>query len=128
MNQSAFSYFALYVISDWNILISFFLLFFLTVFQLETLRLRALGRLKNLEWFDGIHVSDEEMTVALKLAAASRPSSFSILAHARTDQDKPRTLSLVPTAQSILANSQNKPVKLVDDDSQWFVKVTNTWR
>ncbi|XP_029195766.2 leucine-rich repeat-containing protein 9-like isoform X1 [Acropora millepora] len=92
--------------------------------KLETLRLRALGRLKNLEWFDGIHVSDEEMTVALKLAAASRPSSFSILAHARTDQDKPRTLSLVPTAQSILANSQNKPVKLVEDDSQWFVKVT----
>ncbi|XP_068737471.1 leucine-rich repeat-containing protein 9-like isoform X3 [Montipora capricornis] len=92
--------------------------------KLETVRLRALGRLKNLEWLDGIQVTDEEMTIALKQAAASRPSPFAILAHARTDQNKPRTLSLVPTAQSILANSQNKPVRLIDDDSQWFIKVT----
>lgn len=88
--------------------------------------MRALGRLKNLEFLDGIRVTDEEMTIALKMAAASRPSSFAILAHARTDQSKPRTLSLVPTAQAILANSQNKPVKLVDDDSQWFIKVTRS--
>lgn len=88
--------------------------------------MRALGRLKNLEFLDGIRVTDEEMTIALKMAAASRPSSFAILAHARTDQSKPRTLSLVPTAQAILANSQNKPVKLVHDDSQWFIKVTRS--
>ncbi|CAH3150734.1 unnamed protein product [Pocillopora meandrina] len=90
----------------------------------ETLRMRALGRLKNLEYLDGVQVTDEEMTTALKMAAASRPSSFAILAHARTDQSKPRTLSLVPTAQAILASSQNRPVKLQDDDSQWFIKVT----
>ena len=96
------------------------------MFQPETLRMRALGRLKNLECLDGVNVTDEEMTTALKMAAASRPSSFSILAHARTDQSKPRTLSLVPTAQAILANSQNKPVKLMDDDSQWFQKVTSS--
>ncbi|XP_078381877.1 leucine-rich repeat-containing protein 9-like isoform X2 [Oculina patagonica] len=90
----------------------------------ETLRMRALGRLKNLEYLDGVQVTDEEMTTALKMAAASRPSSFAILAHARTDQSKPRTLSLVPTAQAILASSLNKPVKLQDDDSQWFIKVT----
>ena len=87
--------------------------------------MRALGRLKNLEYLDGIQVTDEEMTIALKMAATSRPSSFAILAHARTDQSKPRTLSLVPTAQTILANSQNKPVKLMDDDSQWFIKVSH---
>ena len=85
--------------------------------------MRALGRLKNLEYLDGVQVTDEEMTTALKMAAASRPSSFAILAHARTDQSKPRTLSLVPTAQAILASSQNRPVKLQDDDSQWFIKV-----
>ena len=95
------------------------------MFQPETFRMRALGRLKNLECLDSVNVTDEEMTTALKMAAASRPSSFSILAHARTDQSKPRTLSLVPTAQAILANSQNKPVKLMDDDSQWFQKVTS---
>lgn len=86
--------------------------------------MRALGRLKNLEYLDGIQVTDEEMTTALKMAAASRPSPFAILAHARTDQSKPRTLSLVPTAQAILATSLNKPVKLQDDDSRWFIKVT----
>lgn len=85
--------------------------------------MRALGRLKNLEYLDGVQVTDEEMTTALKMAAASRPSSFAILAHARTDQSKPHTLSLVPTAQAILASSQNRPVKLQDDDSQWFIKV-----
>ena len=86
--------------------------------------MRALGRLKNLEYLDGIQVTDEEMTTALKMAAASRPSPFAILAHARTDQSKPRTLSLIPTAQAILATSLNKPVKLQDDDSRWFIKVT----
>ena len=88
--------------------------------------MRALGRLKNLEYLDGIQVTDEEMTTALKMAAVSRPSPFAILAHARTDQNKPRTLSLVPTAQAILASSLNKPVKFQDDDSQWFIKVTGT--
>ena len=91
--------------------------------QAETLRMRALGRLKNLEYLDGIRVSDGEMTIALKMAAASRPSSFAILAHAWTDQSKPRTLGLVTTAHAILASSQNRPVKVVEDDSQWFVKV-----
>ncbi|KAJ7312817.1 Leucine-rich repeat-containing protein 9, partial [Desmophyllum pertusum] len=76
------------------------------------------------EYLDGVQVTDEEMTAALKMAAASRPSSFAILAHARTDQSKPRTLSLVPTAQAILVSSRNKPVTLQDDDSQWFIKVT----
>lgn len=85
--------------------------------------MRALGRLKNLGYLDGVQVTDEEMTTALKMAAASRPSSFAILAHARTDQSKPRTLSLVPTGQAILASSQNRPVMLQDDDSQWFIKV-----
>ncbi|XP_048590343.1 leucine-rich repeat-containing protein 9 isoform X2 [Nematostella vectensis] len=90
----------------------------------ETLRMRALGRLKNLEFLDGKPVTDEEMATALRMAAASRISSFAILAHARTDQVKPRALSLRSTAEIILASSHNKPARPLDDDSQWFVKVT----
>ena len=86
--------------------------------------MRALGRLKNLEELDGIPVSNEELTTALKMAAASRISSFAVLAHSRTDQVRPRTLSLVSTAHIILTTSFKKPVRPMDEDSQWFVKVT----
>ena len=85
--------------------------------------MRALGRLKNLEVLNRTPVTDEEITTALRMAAASRISSFALLAHARTDECKPRTLSLAPTAQVILATSRHKPVKLADEDSQWFAKV-----
>ena len=85
--------------------------------------MRALGRLKNLEVLDGVQVTDEEMATALRMAAASRISSFAILAHARTDDRKPRTLSLAPTAQVIVTTSRQKPIKLTDEDSQWFSKV-----
>ena len=85
--------------------------------------MRALGRLKNLEVLDGVKVTDEEMATALRMAAASRISSFAILAHSRTDDHKPRTLSLAPAAQVVVSTSRQNPAKLTDDDSHWFAKV-----
>ena len=85
--------------------------------------MRALGRLKNLEELDGVSVSNEELTTALKMAAASRISSFAVVAHSRTDRVRPRTLSLAPAADTICATSLLKPSRPMDEDSQWFVKV-----
>ncbi|KAK3738851.1 hypothetical protein QZH41_015070 [Actinostola sp. cb2023] len=96
----------------------------LCVTMLDTLRMRALGRLKNLEVLDGKPVMADEVATSLRMAAASRISTFAILAHSRTNQVKPHSLSLFPTAQTILATSNQKPARPMDDDNQWMVKVT----
>ena len=85
--------------------------------------MRALGRLKNLEVLDGKPVMADEVATSLRMAAASRISTFAILAHSRTNQVKPHSLSLFPTAQTILATSNQRPARPMDDDNQWMVKV-----
>ena len=68
-------------------------------------------------------VTEEETALAIRMAACSRIAYVTILAHSRTDETKPRTLSL-DSATSILMNiSRNKPVKLYEDDKKWFFKV-----
>ena len=44
------------------------------LFQLEGLRLRAIGRIKSLTFLNGERVTDTESAAALRLAAGSRIS------------------------------------------------------
>ena len=72
---------------------------------------------------DNQHVTDEETTLALRMAACSRIAYITVLAHSRTDTETLRTLNLSSTADILMATSRNKPVKLCEDDKQWFLKV-----
>lgn len=91
----------------------------------ENIRLRIIGRLKSLTLLDGSCVSETEATAALRVAAGSRISHLSIMTHARTDTNKPRSLSLMPTPHILERISRNKLEKVNDHDSHWFLKVTS---
>lgn len=91
--------------------------------QPDELRLRIVGRLKSLTTLDGQPVTEIEATGALRMAAGSRVSQISLLSHSRTDDQRPRSLSLNSTAQIITQNSRAKPEKIGDHDTQWYQKV-----
>ncbi|XP_078672195.1 leucine-rich repeat-containing protein 9-like isoform X1 [Branchiostoma floridae x Branchiostoma belcheri] len=90
----------------------------------DDLRLRTIGRLKSLTKLNGVTVTEAEATAALRLAAGSRISQVSLLAHSRTDQLRPRSLSLAPYAQILTQVSRNKPDRAGEQDSFWYNKVT----
>ncbi|XP_076099461.1 leucine-rich repeat-containing protein 9-like isoform X2 [Mytilus galloprovincialis] len=91
----------------------------------ENLRLRIIGRLKSLTLLDGSCVSETEATGALRIAAGSRISHLSLLTHTRTDNNKPRSLSLLTTPHILEKISRSKPEKMNEHDSHWFLKVTS---
>lgn len=68
-------------------------------------------------------VTESEATAALRMAAGSRISQVSLLAHTRTDVVRPRSLSLASCAQLLTLISRNKPDRLSENDSNWYSKV-----
>ncbi|XP_033624638.1 leucine-rich repeat-containing protein 9-like [Asterias rubens] len=93
----------------------------------DGLRLRTIGRLKSLSMLDGQAVTESEATAALRMAAGSRISQVSLLAHTRTDVVRPRSLSLASCAQLLTLISRNKPDRLSENDSNWYSKVTTLY-
>ena len=81
------------------------------------------GRIKSLRKLDDEPVTEAEATAALRMAAGSRISQVSLLAHARTDAQPPANLSLLPNAQFLLLNSRNKPDRTGEQDNVWYSKV-----
>ena len=71
-------------------------------------------------------VTELEATAALRVAAGSRICQLSLLTHARVDLCKPRSLSLMPTAEILEKQSHNRPEKLNDTDTHWYLKVRLT--
>uniref|UniRef100_A0A8C4GVW8 Leucine rich repeat containing 9 n=1 Tax=Dicentrarchus labrax TaxID=13489 RepID=A0A8C4GVW8_DICLA len=65
----------------------------------RVLRMTILGRLITLTHLDDMMVAEEEAAVALQMAAGSKINQASLLAHSRTDSDRPRSLSLLSTAR-----------------------------
>ncbi|XP_077999840.1 leucine-rich repeat-containing protein 9-like isoform X2 [Glandiceps talaboti] len=90
----------------------------------DGLRLRTIGRLKSLTKLNGSSVTESEATAALRMAAGSRISQVSLLAHSRTDKTRPRSLSLASYAQILWSTSRNKPDRVGENDSQWYLQVT----
>ncbi|RUS71694.1 hypothetical protein EGW08_020538 [Elysia chlorotica] len=90
----------------------------------KNLRLRAIGRLRNLQVMDLQPVEEEEAGLAFRCAAGSRISQLSLLTHSRTDTYVPRSLSLGDSAHIISQISRHKPVKSGDLDVTWYLQVT----
>ncbi|XP_052769048.1 leucine-rich repeat-containing protein 9-like isoform X3 [Mya arenaria] len=91
----------------------------------DSLRLRIIGRLKLLNLLNGATVTESESSAALRIAAGSRISQVSLLTFSRTDQSRPRSLSLLSTAQVLCTTSRHKPEKLSDHDTHWYSKITS---
>lgn len=94
------------------------------IFQPQNIRLRVIGRLKSLTLLDGSAVTEHEATAALRVAAGSRICQLSLLTHARVDSHKPRSLSLMPTAEILEKQSHHRPEKLGETDTHWYQKVS----
>ncbi|GFN97682.1 leucine-rich repeat-containing protein 9 [Plakobranchus ocellatus] len=90
----------------------------------KDLRLRTIGRLRNLQVMDLRNVEEEEAARALRCAAGSRISQLSLLTHSRTDTEVPRSLSLGDSAHIITQISRLKPFKSSDLDVTWYLQVT----
>ena len=95
------------------------------MFQPSGLRLRTIGRIRSLTKLNGIAVTEEEATAALRMAAGSRISQVSLLAHSRMDPHRPRSLSLNSYAQILTQSSRWKPDRAGDSDNAWYSKVSD---
>ncbi|XP_062619612.1 leucine-rich repeat-containing protein 9-like isoform X3 [Saccostrea cucullata] len=93
----------------------------------QNLRLRVIGRLKSLTLLDGSAVTEHEATAALRVAAGSRICQLSLLTHARVDSHRPRSLSLMPTAEILEKQSHHRPEKISETDTLWYQKVTSLY-
>nr|XP_046268045.1 leucine-rich repeat-containing protein 9 isoform X2 [Scatophagus argus] len=90
----------------------------------ETIRMTMLGRLTTLTHLDDMMVAEEEAAEAVQMAAGSRINQASLLAYSRTNSDRPRSLSLLSTAQlqcllSPVPWSLNQELEL-----DWTAKIT----
>ncbi|KAM4625879.1 leucine-rich repeat-containing protein 9 [Polymixia lowei] len=90
----------------------------------ETVRMTILGRLMSLTHLDDVLVAEEEVAAAVKMAAGSRINQASLLAHSRTDSERPRSLSLLSAAQ-LLCQLSPAPWDLNGDlEPGWTAKIT----
>ncbi|XP_067847992.1 leucine-rich repeat-containing protein 9 isoform X2 [Heptranchias perlo] len=107
------------------------------VFDLLTLDLRhnpwkkpallrpiVIGQLKALTYLNGCIVTEEEAAAALRVTARSRLTQVSLLVHSRTDEEHPRYLSLLTSAQILTQFSKNKPNPSIDQGITWLSKIT----
>ncbi|XP_069571028.1 leucine-rich repeat-containing protein 9 isoform X2 [Brachyistius frenatus] len=90
----------------------------------EAVRMTILARLTSLTHLDGVLVAEEEAAEAVQMAAWSKITQASLLAHARTNSDRPRSLRLLSTAHLLyrLSAAPWGPGRELDPD--WTAKIT----
>uniref|UniRef100_A0A3Q1F6L8 Leucine rich repeat containing 9 n=1 Tax=Acanthochromis polyacanthus TaxID=80966 RepID=A0A3Q1F6L8_9TELE len=83
-----------------------------------------LSRLTTLTHLDDVLVAEEEAAEAVQMAAGSKINQASLLAHSRTNEDRPRSLSLLSTAQ-LLHRLSPAPWGLGTElEPDWTAKIT----
>ncbi|XP_078418403.1 leucine-rich repeat-containing protein 9 isoform X2 [Cetorhinus maximus] len=88
------------------------------------LRSIVIGQLNTLTFLNGCIVTREEAATAPQFTAESRLTQASLLAHSRTDEERPRCLSLLNCAQNLTQLSKMKPDPSVDQATSWLTKIT----
>ncbi|XP_044230328.1 leucine-rich repeat-containing protein 9 isoform X3 [Thunnus albacares] len=90
----------------------------------EAVRMTVLGRLRTLTHLDDVLVAEEEAADAVQMAAGSKINQTSLLAHSRTNSERPRSLSLLSTAH-LLCLLSPAPWSLSRDlEPDWTAKIT----
>ncbi|KAJ8411732.1 hypothetical protein AAFF_G00153700 [Aldrovandia affinis] len=87
-------------------------------------RTTVLGRLKTLTHLDEQLVTEEEAAVAVQIASDSRMNQAALLAHSRTDAERPRSLSLLSAAQLLTQLSPNPWNLTADPEPGWTSMIT----
>ncbi|XP_054953628.1 leucine-rich repeat-containing protein 9 isoform X3 [Pan paniscus] len=101
-----------------------------------TLRLSVIGRLKTLTHLNGVFISEEEATAAMKFIAGTRITQLSLLRHSSTKEERPRILSIWPSAKILTQISKLGPhlhpsgncylkITALNLDGQHLFEITN---
>uniref|UniRef100_UPI003AAD219B leucine-rich repeat-containing protein 9 n=1 Tax=Centroberyx gerrardi TaxID=166262 RepID=UPI003AAD219B len=90
----------------------------------ESVSMTILGRLMTLTHLDDVLVAEEEAAAAVQMAAGSKINQASLLAHSRTNSERPRSLSLLSAAQ-LLCQLSPAPWGLNRElEPGWTAKIT----
>ncbi|XP_041810349.1 leucine-rich repeat-containing protein 9 [Chelmon rostratus] len=90
----------------------------------EAVRRTMLGCLTTLTHLDDIMVAEEEAADAVQMAAGSKINQASLLAHSRTNSDRPRSLSLLSTAKLLCLFSPASWGFSQELEVDWTAKIT----
>ncbi|KAK5857406.1 hypothetical protein PBY51_010654 [Eleginops maclovinus] len=90
----------------------------------EAVRMTILGRLTTLTHLDDMMVAEEEAACAVQMAAGSKVTQASLLANSRTNSDRPRSLSLLSTAQLLCSFSPAASGLNQELEPDWTAKIT----
>ncbi|XP_038612832.1 leucine-rich repeat-containing protein 9 isoform X2 [Tachyglossus aculeatus] len=98
-----------------------------------TLRLSVIGRLKALTHLDGQPVTEEEAATASHFIAGTRITQATLLQHSRTQEARPRVLSIWPAAKILtkmgpcvqLSENWMSKITSLDLDGQHLFRITN---
>ncbi|KAM3920127.1 leucine-rich repeat-containing protein 9 [Leptodactylus fuscus] len=88
-------------------------------------RMAAIGRLKSLTHLDGVPLTKEEVSESSKFCAGARISQALLQISARTDNIRPRCLSLLPSAQIISQISKNCLDPYAEFNNSWYHMITS---
>ncbi|XP_072694887.1 leucine-rich repeat-containing protein 9 isoform X3 [Canis lupus baileyi] len=87
-----------------------------------TLRLSVIGRLKTLTHLDGLLISEEEATTAMKFITGTKITQLSLLQHSSIKEERPRILSIWPSAKILTQISKLGPHLHLSGN--WYLKIT----
>ncbi|XP_074547471.1 leucine-rich repeat-containing protein 9 isoform X2 [Halichoeres trimaculatus] len=90
----------------------------------EAVRRTILGSLTTLTHLDDLMVAEEEAADAIQMAAGSKISQASLLVNSRTNDDRPRSLSLLSTAQLLCIPSPANWSMSTELEPGWTAKIT----
>ncbi|XP_054470363.1 leucine-rich repeat-containing protein 9 [Anoplopoma fimbria] len=90
----------------------------------KTVRITILGRLTTLTHLDDMMVAEEEAAYAVQMAAGSKINQASLLVQSRTNSDRPRSLSLLSTAQLLCPLSPAPQGLTRELELDWTAKIT----
>ncbi|XP_075699703.1 leucine-rich repeat-containing protein 9 isoform X2 [Rhinoderma darwinii] len=88
-------------------------------------RMAAIGRLKSLTHLDGAMVTKEEVSESANFSAGARITQALLQISARTDNIRPRCLSLLPSAQIISQISKNCLDPYAEFNNSWYHMITS---
>ncbi|XP_075050420.1 leucine-rich repeat-containing protein 9-like [Mixophyes fleayi] len=88
-------------------------------------RAAVIGRLKSLTHLDGVLITKQEASESSKLVSEGRITQASLRINARTDNVRPRSLSLLPSAQIFSQISKNCLDPYAEFNDSWYHMITS---
>ncbi|XP_075049503.1 leucine-rich repeat-containing protein 9 [Mixophyes fleayi] len=88
-------------------------------------RAEVIGRLKSLTHLDGVLITKQEASESSKLVSEGRITQALLRINARTDNVRPRSLSLLPSAQIFSQISKNCLDPYAEFNDSWYHMITS---